>query len=189
MPDARTLGAALGSLLSGRPHVTLPGPGRRAAVLILLYDRAAGPHLVLTKRTETLLHHRGQVSLPGGSHDPTDADLRATALRETKEELGVPPAAVRVLGRMDDVHTLASAFIVAPYVGVLASPLRPRPSGAEVARVLEVPLEELLAADARLPPEPDRWTLRYPLLGEDVWGATARILHGFAQALREALAG
>src|SRR5262249_49489729 len=101
--------------------------------------------------------------------------------------LGIPASALRVLGRLDDVHTVATDFIVSPFVAELAAPLRAVPNEEEIARVLEVPVADLLAADARLPPEPDRLTLRYPLLGEAVWGATARIRRGFAAVVRDAL--
>jgi 8-oxo-dGTP pyrophosphatase MutT (NUDIX family) len=156
-------------------------------VLLVLYERAGAPHLLLTKRTATLLHHPGQVSLPGGRIEPDDAGLEDAALRETEEEVGIPAAALRVIGRLDDVHTVATDFIVSPFVAALATPLRTVPNEEEIARVLEVPVADLLDADARLPAQPDRLTLRYPLLGEDVWGATARILRGFAAVVRDAL--
>lgn len=189
LPAAVVVAERLERLLRVTPHGRLEGASRRAAVLVALYDRDAVPHVVLTKRSEDLAHHGGQVSLPGGRMDPEDADLAATALRESHEELGIDPASVRLVGRLDDIHARGSDHIIAPYVGVLAGPLVPVPSAGEIARVLEVPLESLLAADALLPPgDLDRATLRYPLLGEDVWGATARILRRFAHLTRCALA-
>jgi 8-oxo-dGTP pyrophosphatase MutT (NUDIX family) len=187
LPPAAKLGAALADHLEARRPVALHERARRAGVLIMLYDRAGAPHTVLTKRTDTLLHHAGQVSLPGGGWEPADLGMRATALRETEEELGVPPSALTVVGRLDDVPTMVSGFIVTPFVAVLEGSLRPRPCDAEIARVLEVALADLLDADARLPDRPDRLTLRYPLLDEDVWGATARILHAFCAVVRSAL--
>jgi 8-oxo-dGTP pyrophosphatase MutT (NUDIX family) len=156
-------------------------------VLILLYDRANGPHFVLTKRTETLEHHPGQISLPGGRWDAEDRDLAATALRETHEELGIEPRSVRLVGRLDDVLTMVSGFVVAPFIGVSQTPVQPVPSAMEIARVLEVPLGALLDADDALPANPDIVSLRYPLLDEDVWGATARILSAFSGVVRAAL--
>jgi hypothetical protein len=93
-----------------------------------------------------------------------------------------------VVGRLDDVPTVASGFIITPFVAHLASDLVPTPSAEEIARVLEVPLADLLAADDGLPVDADVITLRYPMLGEDVWGATARILRIFLRRCREALA-
>jgi 8-oxo-dGTP pyrophosphatase MutT (NUDIX family) len=177
----------VGDVLDRTPHAPLEAPGLRAAVLVVLYDREGAPHLLLTKRTSTLPRHPGQISLPGGRPEPGDADLAATALRETHEEVGLPPAALRLLGRLDDVHTRASDFTVSPFVAAHDGRLRAVPSEDEIARVLEVPVVSLLAADARLPATPDVITLRYPLLGEDVWGATARILRRFAAVVREAL--
>lgn len=167
----------------------MPGDSRQAAVLIALYDRDGAPHLVLTRRSAGLPHHPGQVSLPGGRYEVADDDLEATALRETHEELGIDPARVSVVGRLDDVHARGSDHIIAPYVGVLDGALRAVPSAEEIARVIEVPLADLLATDATLPTsaDDDVMALRYPLLGEDVWGATARILRRFSRLVRIAL--
>jgi 8-oxo-dGTP pyrophosphatase MutT (NUDIX family) len=158
-------------------------------VLIALYDRDGAPHLVLTRRSPDLPHHPGQVSLPGGRFETDDGDLETTALRETHEELGIAPSRVRVLGRLDDVHARGSDHIIAPYVGVLDGALGAVPNGGEIARVIEVPLADLLAADALLPPDADDdvEVLRYPLLDEDVWGATARILRRFSRLVRRSL--
>jgi 8-oxo-dGTP pyrophosphatase MutT (NUDIX family) len=188
LPNATRLAAGVGAVLEGMPHGAAPAPGRESAVLILLYDRDDAPHLVLTKRTDTLEHHPGQVSLPGGRPDPADDDLAMTALREMHEELGVAPESVRVVGRLPDVPTMASGFVISPFVGVSDAPLRPVPSEREIARVLEVPVVALLAADALLPATPDILSLRYPLDGEDVWGATARILRVFSRVVRDAVA-
>lgn len=187
LPAATHLAASIGAVLGGTPYSAVPSPGRESAVLVLLYERDGAPHLVLTKRTDTLEHHPGQVSFPGGRLDAGDEDLAATALRETHEELGVAPDSVRIVGRLPDVPTMASGFVISPFVGVSESPLRPVPSEREIARVLEVPIVALLAADARLPARPDILSLRYPLSGEDVWGATARILRMFSRVVRDAL--
>jgi 8-oxo-dGTP pyrophosphatase MutT (NUDIX family) len=187
LPNATRLADGIGAVLEGVPYAAALAPGRESAVLVLLYDRGGAPHLVLTKRTDTLEHHPGQVSLPGGRLDPNDGDLATTALRETHEELGVAPASVRIVGRLPDVPTMVSGFVISPFVGVSEQPLRPVPSEHEIARVLEVPVVVLLEADARLPAAPDISSLRYPLDGEDVWGATARILRVFAAIVRQAL--
>jgi 8-oxo-dGTP pyrophosphatase MutT (NUDIX family) len=182
------LAARLGPVLARRRRVALAGADRLAGVLVLLYDHDGGPHLVLTKRTETVAHHRGEVSLPGGRFEPGDGDLLTTALRETEEEIGVPAHAVEVVGPLDDVHSPASHFTVSPWVGTLTERPALVPAADEIARVIEVALADVLAADLGIPPIPDRATLRYPLHGEDVWGLTARILHTLAAATRAALA-
>src|SRR3954452_23698408 len=98
-----TLGKSLNSGKGGRLAERAP---RVAAVLILVYPRGGQPHLVFTERTQTLPNHPGQISLPGGSREPSDPTLEFTALRETEEELGIPAADVQVLGKLGDVDTL-----------------------------------------------------------------------------------
>jgi 8-oxo-dGTP pyrophosphatase MutT (NUDIX family) len=186
-PGARGLAGALEAELRGRRPAELPGPGRRAAVLIVLFDRSDAAHLLLIKRSDSLPSHPGQIALPGGVVDATDASPRHAALRETHEEVGIPAEALRVVGELDDVTTMSSGFIVRPFVAVADDPPRPVASDAEVARILEVPVAALLLADAALPADPAPLALRYPLAGEDVWGATARILRIFSGVLREAL--
>ena len=189
LPRAADLAARIAGVLAARERVVLEDhPGRPAAVLVPLYDRDERPHIILTKRASNLPAHPGQVSLPGGQRDPEDPDLRTTALRETFEELGIDPAAVAVVGELDDVATFQSQFIVTPVVGVLDATPQPQPNPGEIARVMEISVAEILAIDAALPPQPSLRELRYPLDGEDVWGATARILRGFAAIARDALA-
>jgi 8-oxo-dGTP pyrophosphatase MutT (NUDIX family) len=187
-PSAADLARALAAGLAGRRPAELPGPGRRAAVLLVLYDRAGEAHLLLTKRSDSVPSHPGQISLPGGVVEPGDRSPAAAALREAEEEVGIPPAALRVVAELDDVSTMVSGFIVRPVVAVAGGPLRPVPSDAEVARILEVPVADVLRADAALPPDPAPLALRYPLAGEDVWGATARILRIFSREARRGLA-
>ncbi len=169
------------------PPVTRHAPAhKRAAVLILLFDRDGHAHTLLTKRTDTLTHHPGQISLPGGRHDADDVDLTATALREAFEEIGVEPSTVEVVGRLDDVHTMASDFVVAPIIGVTGAQIDPLPNPDEIARVFEVSLVELMSADRALGPTATGMSLRYALSGEDVWGATARILRALVAATEPA---
>jgi 8-oxo-dGTP pyrophosphatase MutT (NUDIX family) len=174
-------------VLSSRTRRVLDQPGQPAAVLIPLYDRDGQPHLILTKRTADLPAHPGQISLRGGRRDPTDRDLRMTALRETHEELGIDPSAIEVIGELDDVATFQSQYIVTPVIGVLAAAPQTRPNPQEIDRVMEVGVGEILVLDAALPAHPTLADLRYPLDGEDVWGATARILRTFAAMTRRAI--
>ena len=85
LPDAHRIGDALERSLRGRRVVELDEPGRRAAVLLVIYDRRGQPHVLLTKRTDTVPSHPGQISLPGGVAEPGDGSLERTALRETEE--------------------------------------------------------------------------------------------------------
>ena len=186
LPPAPRLAGALRASLAERPARLAPGEGRRSAVLVLLYQSAGAPHLVLTKRTQTVAHP-GQISFPGGRFEAQDLTLQRTAVRETEEEIGVDARAVELVGRLDDVPTFASNFVISPFVAVLAGHLEPVPDRIEVARVMEVPLADVLSADERLPHNPGLAELRYPLDSEDVWGATARILRDFTDRVRAAV--
>jgi 8-oxo-dGTP pyrophosphatase MutT (NUDIX family) len=153
-------------------------------VLLLGYPRGGRTHLVFTKRTETVQHHQGQISLPGGAREVVDSTLEVTALRETQEELGVSPAVVQVLGRLDDVYVRTSNFLIAPYVGAIDAAPVFQPDPGEVAQVIEVPLYRL--RDPAIFREEDwagddgpRKMQFYQHGPHEIWGATARVLQLF----------
>lgn len=154
------------------PHLT------RAAVLVPLILRNEEPFVLLTERSQHVPTHQGQISFPGGVHEPEDADLIETAVRETWEEVGVPPEQVTVLGRMDDVSTNTTSFAITPFAAVIPPDVARITSDLEVARIIEVSLDALLNPANREPdPRASRW--QYVLPDVTVWGATARILTGF----------
>jgi 8-oxo-dGTP pyrophosphatase MutT (NUDIX family) len=161
-----------------------------AAVLILIYPKNGIDHVLLTVRTDTVEHHKGQISLPGGAVDKLDDDLEATALRETFEEVGILPDDIEVIGRLDDLIT-NSHFRVTPVVGVMRkSPRGFTPSPFEVAEVLEIPLAHLLDPDNVLEERrarDGRETVMpaYEYEGYRIWGATARMLAGFLELLQD----
>jgi 8-oxo-dGTP pyrophosphatase MutT (NUDIX family) len=168
----------------------LPAEGRpRAAVLIPLYEHAGELHVVLTKRTDRVEHHKGEVSFPGGARDPEDPDLVHTALRESEEEIGLDRGHVQVIGRVDDFVTI-SQFHVAAYVGAVEGP-RPypwRPHAGEVAEVLEVPIRHLLEPSSYVRYHPFRRhsgetiaVEAYLFRDSVIWGATGRILQRFLE--------
>jgi 8-oxo-dGTP pyrophosphatase MutT (NUDIX family) len=156
---------------------------RPSAVLVPLFVGVEDePHVVFTRRVETLASHAGQVSFPGGSRDPEDRDELATALRECEEELGLPPTNVRPLGRLDDVPVI-TGFKITPWIGRIPAGFGYRPSSSEVARVFEVPLAALVDPErTRFRIEHREWwghTHEVPFFehgGEVIWGATGRIL-------------
>ena len=159
----------------------------RAAVLIPLYERGGAHHVLLQVRTELVLHHKGQISFPGGAQDEGDVDLLMTALRETEEEIGLAREDVEVLGQLDDIVTI-SDFVVTPYVGRVTrpAPYPFAPSGFEVAELLEVPVPHLLHPDTlNRAPVPWRDRLVPPAsysFGEHViWGATGRLMQRFLE--------
>lgn len=159
-----------------------------AAVLLLLSHLEGEDRIVLTVRTETVEHHKGQISFPGGAVHEADADLSVTALRETWEEIGVRPEHVEVIGRLDAMVTISN-FVVAPYVGVLtAAPYEYIPSEFEVAEVIEPPIADLLAEGTLVWEERDlkgevRRLPAYHWNGYRIWGATARMLREFLDLL------
>jgi 8-oxo-dGTP pyrophosphatase MutT (NUDIX family) len=186
-PTAAALRAALGA---HRPRRVEVPQRRRAGVLVPLFERDRTPWVVLTRRTEEVRSHKGEISFPGGAQDPGDADLWGTAVRETSEELGIPPGALARLGALDDAPTFASNFIISPFVAALEPPTRWRPNAGEIAEVIELPIERVLAA-YRL----EVWQregVRYPmhlfdLDGHLVWGVTAFILRRFFDVAGAAL--
>ena len=159
-----------------------------AAVLVPLVERPDGLTVMLTKRTAHLAHHPGQISFPGGRLEPKDqGDLLACALRETAEEVGLPPDRVRVLGRLDDYVT-GTGFIVTPVVGMITPPFELTPDSFEVAEVFEVPLDFVLdQANHQLQRREVRGLQRpfWALTWEDklIWGATAGILVNLFEVL------
>jgi 8-oxo-dGTP pyrophosphatase MutT (NUDIX family) len=173
-----------------RPGLEVRPPGhqpRQGGVLILLYPKDGHLHFPLTRRTETLGDHKGQISLPGGAREG-DEPLEWTALRETHEELGVDPRSVKVLGVLTPLYIFHSDYCITPYVA--ARPACPTfvPDPVEVAEVLEVPLLTLLDPAIR---REEEWVLhetitrvRFYQIGEHkVWGATAMVLSEFAAVL------
>ena len=164
------------------PNPSLPPDCREGGVLILLYPRSDHLCLVLTRRTETVRQHKGQISLPGGAREAGEPLLQ-TALRETCEELGVPRDNLEVLGRLSPLYTPPSNYCIHPFVAYRPTAPTFHPDPIEVAEVLEVPLARLLDPSIRRVerwPDPHFDTHRlvplFDLSGQVVWGATAMIL-------------
>ena len=177
--------AAVRAALADPPEpagVLIDVPGaREAAVLVAMFEVAGEAAVLLTKRPETMPSHRGEIAFPGGKREPEDVDLTAAALREAQEEVGLEPAAVDVVAELDRIGTVASAFTITPFVGLLDAVPELRPDPREVVDAFAVPISDLLDPDAY---REETWDLFgaprpmafFELPGETVWGATARIL-------------
>ena len=170
-------------------NIRPPGERRVGAVLVLLYPLNGEICFPLTLRTETVEDHKGQVSLPGGAREPGDLSFSDTALRETREELGVDPQRVEILGRLSSLYIPPSNYCVHPRVGY--TPVCPEfeTNPEEVAEVLEMPLSHLLDPSSHQEEirtlRGRRFTVPFYRLGPNkIWGATAMVLHEFETILR-----
>jgi len=160
---------------------------RPAAVLVPLFLRDAEPWVLLTRRTEHLKNHAGEISFPGGGAEQQDADFWQTALRETEEEVGICTEDVQRLGQLDDFYSVYG-FRVKVCVGSYPDAYSYRPDDNEIAELIELPLARL--RDPRIYHQED-WQHKgrlfpvdfYQLDGHTVWGMTAAILKQLLQRL------
>jgi 8-oxo-dGTP pyrophosphatase MutT (NUDIX family) len=170
--------------LTARPRRRIADPGLRpAAVVVPLVPSPAGPAVLLTRRTDHVEHHKGEICFPGGRVDPGDADSLAAALRETWEEVGVRPEHLEILGPLDDFVSI-TAYRVRPFVALLDRadyPYSPEPR--EVEEIFAVPTGHLLnpACHRVEPGAPGDLRHRFHWHGRVVWGLTASILDHFLQ--------
>lgn len=159
-----------------------PGPVP-AAVLLPLFPKEGEYHVLFTKRTEQMNHHRGDISFPGGVCHHEDRDTLQTALRETREEVGIAPGDVEVLGVLDDFYSIHN-YLVTPWVGVFPHNYPLKLNRQEIERIIEVPLSHLLRPEI-FRAEDWSWKGRqhpvyfYSYRGDEIWGLTAAILKQF----------
>lgn len=173
------------------PDVQLP-PGRKlrpAGVLVGITAFDEQPKVVLTKRSSALKHHPGQIAFPGGKQDEGDADVVEAALREAREEVGLPNGAARVIGTLPS-HETVTSFRVTPVIAVIDQPFHVTPEPGEVDEAFMTPLAHLIDP-ANYLIESRRWRgarrhyFSVPYGPYYIWGATARILRGLAARMSE----
>jgi 8-oxo-dGTP pyrophosphatase MutT (NUDIX family) len=158
---------------------------KAAAVLVPLVERPEGMTVLLTRRSDDLPDHAGQISFPGGRVEPDDADLAATALREATEEIGLAPERVEIVGTLAPYRT-GTGYHITPVVGFVLPPFTLDPDPAEVAEVFEVPLAFVLdpanhRRDSMMWRGTVHWYDAVPFGERYIWGATAGMLVRFAR--------
>jgi len=164
-----------------------------AAVLVPLVSIHGETHLLLTRRTDTVQTHKGHIAFPGGMVDEDDRDRTATALRETKEELGIAADEILIIGLLDDLAT-PTGFVITPVVGFLRKAPDMSPSAAEVAEVFFVPLsflkdERHRRRETRITEFGPREMWHYDYEGRVIWGATATIICDLMSLLHPSSSG
>jgi 8-oxo-dGTP pyrophosphatase MutT (NUDIX family) len=158
-----------------------------AGVLIPLVDRAAGLSVLLTKRSAELKHHAGQVSFPGGRMEASDIDIRAAALRETHEEVGITPGQIETVGYLHPMPTV-TGYAVTAVVGIVDSGIVLAIDRTEVEEAFEVPLAFLLDESNQTHSEREFGGARVPIIeynyaSQRIWGATAMMLAEFRRKI------
>lgn len=153
-----------------------------AGVVIPLFEKDGDVFFVLTKRTDTVKFHKGEVSFPGGMYEPKDGNTKRTAIRECCEEIGVKNTDLEIIGQMDDVYTM-TGFVITPYVGIIPYPYTFKTNPGEVAYIIYLPYEFLKKNDPGMDIAEHEGT-RQPVLslhydGDRIWGATCRMLVKF----------
>jgi 8-oxo-dGTP pyrophosphatase MutT (NUDIX family) len=164
---------------------------RHAAVLIPLFSYKGECCVLFTKRSETVEHHKGQISFPGGAVDSEDRSFEETALREAWEEIGLQPVDISLVGRLDDIVTVASNFVIHPYVGLIPYPYDFILSPEEVEHLVTMPLRVFLPGENAARGCKFEYMGEifqgptFTFSGEVIWGATARIMDKFVSLLAD----
>lgn len=166
---------------------------RNAAVMMLAYPKNSKTYLALILRNASTGVHSSQVALPGGKVEPEDINLEATALRETFEEIGILPERIQVVRPFSEVYIPPSRFLVFPFLGISQNELTFNPSPDEVAKMIELPLADLLD-DSNLTVVPLKTSYSdeievpaFDLQGYIVWGATAMMLNELKETIKRVL--
>ena len=166
------------------PEIESDGKYRLASILVVIYGD--DPIVVMTEKPKHMKFHAGEISFPGGKLDSNDSDLLETALRETREEIGLSISKEQVVGQLEPVVTLNSGFLILPFISVV-NEITPLSANAEVEKIFHIPLDSFLKTQAR-DPDPshnliqEMYTFEYQ--NQIVWGASARILKQIQDCLK-----
>ena len=156
------------------------GKNKLASILVVIYGKS--PIVVMTEKPKHMKFHAGEISFPGGKLDSNDSNLLETALRETREEIGLTLRPDQVIGQLDPVITLNSGFTILPFVSVVDE-IPPLSANAEVEKIFHIPLESFLKTMAN-DPDPTHNLIQemytFEFQGNIVWGASARVLKQIA---------
>ena len=167
-------------ILRNRKKKKIIGESLKAsAVLIPLFYDQGQYHVLFTERSDEVVFHKGQVCFPGGTREPSDSSLLQTALRESKEEIGLEVKDIEILGELDDSVTLVTNYVISPFVAFIPTPHSLKTNGREVKGAFSVPLSFLMD-EANF--KQDSYAYEYE--GHIIWGATARILRQFIDLLK-----
>ena len=178
--------------LALRQKLRLSGKGlTEAAVLIPIFCKDGEYHILFTQRSDQVPHHKGQISFPGGARSEVDADLSDTALRESREEIGLGAKDVEILGELDDTPTTTSSFNISPFIACIPYPYQFTLNPYEINEIFSVPISALLHKANRTK---ERHTFgnqvfvgySYEYEGRVIWGATAQIVQQFLQVWQSA---
>jgi 8-oxo-dGTP pyrophosphatase MutT (NUDIX family) len=160
------------------------GKNKLASILVVIYGES--PIIVMTEKPKHMKFHAGEISFPGGKLDSNDSDLLETALRETREEIGLSIRKDQVIGQLDTVITLNSGFTILPFVSVVDE-IPPLSPNAEVETIFHIPLEPFLKTMAN-DPDPTHNLIQemytFEFQGKIIWGASARVLKQITEGLK-----
>ena len=166
------------------PTISNPGEYRLASILVVIYGD--DPVVLMTEKPKHMKFHAGEISFPGGKLDSSDSNLLDTALRETREEIGLSISKEQVVGQLDPVVTLNSGFLILPFISIIDK-IPALSANSEVEKIFHIPLESFLKTES---PDPDpshniiqeMYTFEYQ--NQIVWGASARILKQIQDCLQ-----
>ena len=161
----------------------------KSAVLVPVFSKSEGQHILFIKRSDKVAYHKGQISFPGGTYDESDSSLLHTALREGWEEIGLEHEDVDILGELDDTTTANTGFIISPFVAFIPYPYEFKKNRMEIDKIISIPLAALLGEDNfrqeyQVIGNESILVYFYEYEGQVVWGATARIVKQLVDILR-----